>query len=258
MDDIFQLPLKKDSADLNSLIETRARTAGSFWVPPYGEPLWCVIPAGKFLTRDADDGEPYEAALELYFISTTPITNAQYALFVHSTQYTAPIGWKQQQPPPGKENHPVVFVNWFDVTEYCRWLSKSINRRVTLPTIMEWEKAVHGDLTLQKFSAPPLTEGQANTLELGLNDTTPVGIFPESISPYGVLDMRGNVWEWMLSRGSRGGSWQSNLLTAQSYNRYTKPPTEKAPDHGFRVVLHPSMDDYYDESENSDSLWIVD
>jgi formylglycine-generating enzyme required for sulfatase activity len=93
--------------------------------------------------------------------------------------------------PQGKEKHPVIEVTYFDAEAYC----KAVKKR--LPTGAEWEKAARGtDGRKYPWGAAFKTEN-ANTLESGKNDTTPVGSFKDGVSPSGAMDMAGNVWEWV-------------------------------------------------------------
>ena len=86
---------------------------------------------------------------------------------------------------------------------------------------------------------------RANTSELGLGTTTPVGIFQEGSSPYGVLDLSGNVWEWTNSwyseeqkyRVLRGGSWDDNSWFARCAFRDLNNPVDRYDFIGFRIVV---------------------
>ncbi len=210
---VFETPLRKEVGDLKLWVQRRASAAEAlgriesggfgaqpaFWRLPYGEPVWCDVPAGEFWmgSENGPDREKpvHRVYLERYLISKTPVTNAQYRLFVEAAEYKAPRDWEDGQPPKGKENHPVVNVGWDDALAYCRWLSRMTGKTIILPSEAEWEKAARGDRDQREYPWGDLAEGWANTDELGLGDTTPVGIFPDGASPYGCLDMSGNVWE---------------------------------------------------------------
>src|SRR5207249_3699107 len=100
------------------------------------------------------------------------------------------------QPPKGKASHPVVHVSWHDVRAYCEWLSKVTGKAIRLPTEAEWEKAARGDKDKRTYPwGDVFDSAKCNSRELGLGDTSPVGVFPAGASPYGVLDVAGNVWE---------------------------------------------------------------
>jgi len=234
-----------------------------FWKPPYGEPEWVTIPAGEFWmgSERYDDEKPvYVAEFQM---AKVPVTNAQYALYLKDTNEPAPEDWSGQQPPKGKENHPVVNVSWRDAQAYCVWLSKKIQKLARLPTEAEWEKAARGDQDQRAYSwGDKWRELHCNSDELGLGDTSPVGIFANGASPYGVLDLAGNVWEWCQSklkdypytaddgrevidqsndsRAVRGGSWYGNSDFARTAFRSGTVPDYRHFSFGFRVVVRPS------------------
>jgi formylglycine-generating enzyme required for sulfatase activity len=192
-----------------SRIETGTFGAGSsHWSPPYGEPVWLTIPAGEFwMGSDSDDPEAsadekpgHRLFLPEFQIARTPITNAQYLYYVQATAAKAPDDWLDGLPPKDKLNHPVVDVTWHDACAYCRWLSQVTGKAVALPSEAEWEKAARGDRDQRVYLwGDTFDTLKCNSLELGLDDTTPVGIFLAGASPYGCLDMAGNVWEWTRS-----------------------------------------------------------
>jgi formylglycine-generating enzyme required for sulfatase activity len=212
----FQTPLKKGVDDLPVLVRRRAAAAEAlariesgvfgaqpaFWRLPHGEPVWVEIPAGEFWMGGEryDEEKPvHRVHLELFWISRVPVTNAQYQFFVEASGHGPPRHWEDGRPPRGQESHPVVHVSWHEALAYCRWLSEVTGKPITLPSEAEWEKAARGAADKREYPWGDWQEGRANTEELGLNDTTPVGIVPEGASPHGVLDMAGNVWEWTRS-----------------------------------------------------------
>ena len=174
------------------------RAGSGYWSQPYGEPEWVNIPAGKFWMGEGK--EAHQVELPEYRISRVPITNAQYALFAKATERETPEHWQDRRVPKGLESHPVVNVTWYDALAYCEWLSKMTGKPITLPSEAEWEKAARGDKDKRAYPwGDEFDSSKCNTSELGLGTTTPVGIFLEGASPYGVLDMSGNVWEWTRS-----------------------------------------------------------
>lgn len=157
---------------------------------------WVEIPAGEFVmgSNDYDDEKPpHTLYLPTYYIARTPLTNAQYQHYVRATGQPAPSHWEDGQIPKGKENHPVVYISWHDALAFCHWAN------VRLPTEAEWEKAARGtDGRIYPWGDSKPDKSRANFYrEVG--DTTPVGAYPKGASPYGVLDMAGNVWEWTSS-----------------------------------------------------------
>ena len=138
------------------------------------------------------------------------MTNTQYLAFVEATGRKPPLHWEGGKPPGGKEDHPVVYVSWHHAMAYCQWLAKTTGRAYRLPSEAEWEKAARGGLRIGKKDNPypdriypwgnERDEKRCNSGEGGLRGTTPVGQYsPGGDSPYGCVDMAGNVWEWTLS-----------------------------------------------------------
>ena len=182
-----------------------ARIGGTeYWALPYGEPEWIEIPAGEFwLGSDkitGDERPVHRVHLDTFAVSRVPITNAQYRLFVEATGRDPPPHWEEVRPPKEKESHPVVNVTWHDALAYCEWLSQATGRQITLPSEAEWEKAARGSKDKRAYPwGDAFDATRCNSGALGLGDTSPVGVFPGGASPYGVLDMAGNVWEWTRS-----------------------------------------------------------
>ncbi len=160
------------------------------------EPETILIPAGEFLMgsdpkKDEqafyDEQPQHRLYLPDYYIAKTPVTNAQYA------------AWKKTKVPKGKEDHPVVEVSWNNAVAYCNWLSEATGKVYRLPSEAEWEKAARGT---DGHIYPWGNEWDArlcNSDEGDKGGTTPVGAYPDGASPYGVLDMAGNVFEWTRS-----------------------------------------------------------
>jgi serine/threonine protein kinase len=176
------------------------------------EPEMILIPAGEFLmgsdpTNDkyAEDREQPQYTLYLpdYYLAKTPVTNTQYAAFVQATGYEQPEHWVGSELPRGKEDHPVVNVSWNDAAAYCGWLSEVTSKSYILPSEAEWEKGARGsDGRIYPWGNQWGAE-RCNSKEGGKEDTTPVGAYPKGVSPYGLLDMAGNVWEWTRSLRGR-------------------------------------------------------
>ncbi|MCW1968165.1 MAG: bifunctional serine/threonine-protein kinase/formylglycine-generating enzyme family protein [Anaerolineae bacterium] len=161
---------------------------------------WVRIPAGGFIMGSDDKGEDekpqHRANLPEYSISKTPVTVAQFAAFVKATSYPADPNALRSN----KDNDPVNYVSWDDAQAFCKWLSGVSGRKVRLPNEAEWEKAARGtDGRTFPWGEAAATSDYANYLG-GIDDTTPVGKYsPRGDSPYGCVDMAGNVLEWTSS-----------------------------------------------------------
>jgi formylglycine-generating enzyme required for sulfatase activity len=239
-------------------------------VKPF-EPQMVLIPAGDFLMgsdpsvdQDAYDDEQPQHPLSLpdYYLAKTPLTNAQYAAFVQATGHQQPEHWEGGKPPKGKEDHPVVNVSWHDAVAYCNWLSEVTGRPYRLPSEAEWEKGARGtDGRLYPWGNQWDAE-RCNSFEGDKGDTTPVGAYPQGASPYGLLDMAGNVWEWTRSvdksypydpddgrenleakglRVLRGGAFVNDSGYVRCASRYRSSPDGRSRSRGFRVVVSPGF-----------------
>ncbi|GLZ01666.1 hypothetical protein Acsp02_89170 [Actinoplanes sp. NBRC 103695] len=154
-------------------------------------------------------------------------------------------------------NHPscpVVGVSIYESEAYCAWLEAVTDAPVRLPTEHEWEAAAGSNDTFPYGSAADLFA--ANTFELHVRTTTPVGIFPQGVTATGCLDMSGNVFEWTASvyqpypyeshrqgadsagdvRICRGGSWRHHQVRARSAYRGRGHCFVRNDDLGFRIA----------------------
>jgi len=241
-------------------------------------PETLLIPAGSFWMGSArDDPEAHdnekprrELHLPNYWIARYPVTNAQYTHFLadnphHPVPYldeerSAPYNWDSQtrKYPSGKGDHPVVLVSWEDAAAYCRWLSRVTGGYYRLPTEEEWEKAARGGRPeMRRYPwGDEWRSGVCNTREPGRNGTTSVREFEEvNRSPFGIVDMAGNVWEWTDSwygpypgssyershfgvprRVVRGGSWINSSWDARISCRGRYEPDVRRPYLGFRIA----------------------
>ena len=221
-----------------------------------------LIPAGEFTMgsneRHPDEGPEHKVTLPGYYIDKFEVTNSDYRLFVKATGHRTPDHWPAGKVPSGREKHPVVFVDWYDTGAYCKWAEKK------LPTQEEWEKAARGTDARRFPWGNEFDPQKADTPQTGIGDTVPVGSFPAGASPYGVMDMAGNVWEWTTDyylpypgnkspssnygkrdRVLKGGSWFDCLfygcgISAPSYNRLFLHPKSRDDSYGFRCVYVPT------------------
>lgn len=205
------------------------------------------IPGGPFLR-----GEQKEPAMAMAFrIGRYPVTNGQYARFLAANplypvphldeEWAQPYNWdpRARTYPEGKGNHPVVLVSWDDAQAYCAWAG------VRLPTEEEWEKAARGDDGRIYPWGETFSPERANVRESGMGGTTPVGVYPDGASPYGLLDCAGNVWEWTATPHDedefivRGGSWNFHASDARAVSRERAHRTYRSNRLGFRVAAGP-------------------
>jgi len=174
------------------------------------------VPAGDFLYGDNKE----KRTLPEYWMCKTPVTNAAYKRLVTDWKYEA-----------GKENHPVVRVSWRDAVAFCE------KAELELPTEEQWEKAARGtDGRTYPWGNGDPTDKLCN-FDGNVGDTTPVGNYsPQGDSPYGCVDMSGNVWEWCLNkyftpedtsidksddfRVIRGGSFYDDSGASRAASRY--------------------------------------
>ncbi len=162
------------------------------------------VPAGEF-TMGSENGFDNEKPvhtvyLDAYRIDQTELTNAQYKQCVEvgkcqppseTNSFTRDSYYGNSQ----YDNYPVIYVSWNDAQEYCQWAGKR------LPTEAEWEKAARGPLTssgdARAYPWGNEWDAAKANVENKVGDTTQVGNYPAGASPYGALDMAGNVWEWV-------------------------------------------------------------
>lgn len=217
---------------------------------------WVDVPGGDVpIGRDAvsfrgealaDELPRHTVELPAFELSATPVTNAQYEAFVAATGWASPPHWADGRPPPQLADHPVTWVDWTDAEAFCRWAGGR------LPTEREWEKAARG---IDGRIYPWGDESDERRAVVGRGHergtTAPVGSCVSGASPYGLLDMAGNVWEWTSSwygpypepaaagteRVLRGGSYASpGLRWARCAMRSRSHPCRRQAHIGFRVA----------------------
>ena len=212
--------------------------------------------------------------LEDFHIAKYPVTVAQFEVFVFETGYVTTAEqlkntcvilpneikeisaeWRH---PFGNEiginftaDHPVTQVSLIDAKAYCQWLSKRTGQNWRLPSEEEWEKAARGiDGREYPWGNHPPNEQVCNFMN-NIGRTTPVNQYPEGISPYGVFDMSGNVFEWTIS------SYKS-YLTKNTYQSTTPNTPQRWVLRGGswnddKLVIRAAFRDW-DEADYSDNL----
>jgi formylglycine-generating enzyme required for sulfatase activity len=253
--------------------------AGEFWMGSPPEEISRVIDECRKQGRDEAicklwferEGPRHRVYLDAFYIDRDEVTTARFEKFVRVTGYrttaeregSAPVfkddkwstaegaNWRQPGGPDttAASDHPVVQVSWYDAEAYCNWASKR------LPTEAEWEKAARGTDGRRYPWGDDWDETRVG--EWKNHHAHSVGSAPRGASPYGVLDMAGNVWEWVADwhdgkyyrrspernprgpdsgqyRGVRGGSWNSDPLILRSSYRGNSSPGYRSSSFGFR------------------------
>jgi formylglycine-generating enzyme required for sulfatase activity len=225
---------------------------------------WVEVPGGEFIY--GEEKQQQQLTLESFFIARYPITNAQYQTFIDDGGYEDEHWWRglERQSSPeesswNQPNRPRETVSWYEAVAFCRWLSQQLGYEIGLPSEQQWEKAARGTDGRKYPWGNGYRAGFANVDEKEtkagpsyLEQTSAVGLYRQGASPYGLMDMAGNVWEWCLnkyddleetaidasggSRVLRGGAWDRNPEYARSANRSGALPDLRFSPWGFRVV----------------------
>jgi serine/threonine-protein kinase len=210
-----------------------------------------LIPAGSFQmgcdsSNSAESCSSYEqplhtVTLSAYSIDKYEVTNARYKACVDAGGCTAPgiVNSFSRSPYYGTStyaDYPVINVTWQQASAFCAWAGGR------LPTEAEWEKAARGSSDTRKYpwgnSAPDCTQTNYSWC---VGDTSRVGSYPSGASPYGVMDMGGNVWEWV-------NDWyQSDYYSVSPSNNPQGPVT------GESRVLRGGSGDNFDDGVRSAS-----
>jgi formylglycine-generating enzyme required for sulfatase activity len=234
------------------------------------------VPAGEF-TMGSEDGVYWEQPvhkvyIDAFWIDQTEVTNAMYARCVDASICNLPSFKKTDTRESyygnsNFDNYPVVYVSWNDADDYCTWTDRR------LPTEAEWEKVARGE-NANIYPWGDTFEGDLvnscdtncsssfknNSFDDGFEDTSPVGSYLGGASPYGALDMAGNVSEWVndwfdsgyygnspksnpqgpesgIYRVSRGGTRDNNSRGVRSTYRILNEPARTFDTVGFRCAM---------------------
>lgn len=241
---------------------------------------WINIPAGTVtlhtekgrIKNYIPEGQSQTFDVPAFAIAKYPVTNAQFRLFVDAGGYSertwwTDAGWARCEKEGWTEprywqddrwngtEQPVVGVSWYEAAAFCLWLSDLTGERIMLPTEQMWQRAAQGDDGREypwgkKWAA---SRCNSNVDDKGIGRTTPVRQYEgEGDSPFGVVDLAGNVWEWCLTtyetgeialngtgvRVLRGGSWNLNVTAffRCAYRDWFNP-NYWYNNAGFRLVL---------------------
>jgi formylglycine-generating enzyme required for sulfatase activity len=193
--------------------------------------------------HDFDENPIRTVRLDPFYIDVYAVTNADYAAFVAATGHRAPKHWRDGAPAKGKEDHPIVWLSWFDAAAYAQWADKR------LPTEDEWEYAARGGDGREYPWGHDFSPEFCNCRATGVGDTTPVGSYPKGASPFGCHDMAGNAWEWTASwydegrerRVLRGGSWGSGAMSVRACYRGRDLPSYWSNAYGLRCAVSAAL-----------------
>lgn len=221
---------------------------------------WIEIPAGRVILGKGYDKTAHSVGqsfdLPAFQISKYPVTNEQYEAFINARGYQTrrwwtdtgwdarltgwvwmpndrehmpsdqpwemPLGWRER----ADADYPVVGVSWYEAVAFCRFMSETNNTQIALPTEQQWQRAAQGDdgRVYPWGNDWDCTRCNNSVKPCKGNGTSPVTQYARSnASPFGVVDMAGNVVEWTLTvyrtgsqvmegndaRLLRGGSWHS-------------------------------------------------
>jgi formylglycine-generating enzyme required for sulfatase activity len=229
------------------------------WVNPVDGGVYVYVPGGAFTMGASgaaavagQERPAHEVTVAGFWMQRTEVTNEQYGRCVAEGACTPPqrAGWDA----PEQAEHPVNYVDWAQAQAYAAWAGGR------LPSEAEWEKACRSeDGRTYPWGEQPPTAELAN-FNNNLGETLPVGSFPAGASPYGLLDLSGNVWEWTTSlerpypyqaddgredpdaeghRIARGGSFYYTQYQLRCIARSGFAPTTANPHFGIRVVISP-------------------
>lgn len=138
----------------------------------------------------------HEVLVPGFYIAVTLVTNSQWRVFMQENDITRlPKGFDMSKP-----SHPVWGITFEELTLFCEWLSNRSGHTIRIPTEAQWEKAARGQDRREYPWGNILDKTLCNTKEDEIGDTTPVGNFPTGKSPYGMLDIAGNVEEWTRTK----------------------------------------------------------
>ncbi len=254
-----------------------APEAGSIQISPVDGMRLVYVPEGEFnmgAGASDPDASPNElpahtVLLDAFWLDRTEVTNGMYRQCVNAGACNYPERAAKFDN-PDLTDHPVVWVSWRDAESYCQWAGRR------LPTEAEWEKAARGaDGRTFPWGSGAIAGNRLNFADAFLDEewadasvvdgyqhSSPVGNYPAGASPYGALDLAGNVWEWVSdwyhsryylnsasdnpagpdssptnSHPVRGGSFLSNARNVRTTYRFGYSPDTSAGDLGFRCAV---------------------
>jgi serine/threonine-protein kinase len=222
---------------------------------PQAPPGMAYVPGGELAMGNTDGTEAerpqHLVVVRPFFIDTVEVTCEDYQRFVLAKGYSPPATWLGQRFPQGSARRPVTGVTWDDATSYAAWIGKR------LPTEEEWEFAARGTDGRRYPWGGEWKTGFSNADSTAIGHMSDVGAYSAGASPFGVLDLVGNAWEWTSSdltaypggqlpsdrmpgelKVIRGGCWRSDMTQATATFRIGWPARghDEYDDTGFRCA----------------------
>jgi formylglycine-generating enzyme required for sulfatase activity len=211
------------------------------------------------------EGQRQRLAPPAFCVDRQPVTQGEYAKFVAATGHrepgitreeyrrqpgvahdydreVTPYLWHDGQPPPGREDHPVVLVTATEANAYCKWR----HPEARIPTEIYWERAARGDDGRIFPWGDAWDPARLNSAAGGPGGTTPVGRYPDGRSPYGLFDAVGNVGQWTgtptadASRIVKGCAWDAEAGLCRPAFRHPRPLRTRDIVIGFRCSAPPA------------------
>ncbi len=218
----------------------------------------------KLFDREHDR---HQITLPAFKIDLMPVTQSQYAELVATGKVSPPaineeawraqgytpdfatevmrFVWKGSAPPGDRLDHPVVLVTWDEAARYCAWRGELRGQVRRLPTADEFEKAARGDGGVSYPWGNVFDPTRLNTADGGPKDTVPVGTFITGASPYGVLDMAGNVVHWTSTPHGpgmmvvKGSGWDDHAGLGRAAAAQGRSASARHVAIGFRCAATP-------------------
>ena len=231
-----------DDADTVNPVFARKRTSE---VEDSLKSVYCYIPPGPFIFGPSSDYGELKAAI---LMAKYPVTVKDFKMFIEQSGYDYPHEEIEKMDEISPEpDCPASWISWEDAKEYCRWLRRETGEYYSIPYEMEWEVAARGiDGRLYPWGyREPTSQSVCAQGDLEVEHTVSVTSLPENRSPFGCMDMIGNVWEWCLDSFDdpqdphvlRGGSWLHDMEYANCTSKICSYPPDKRVDYGgFRII----------------------
>jgi toxoflavin biosynthesis protein ToxD len=200
------------------------------------------IPSGSYFLPE---GDQKTLEVENFRISKDLITNADFYQFIDDTASHKKYSYHEKiREISHFDDFPAVNITWQQALDFCQWLSVKSDLNIDLPTERQWERAARGFDGLLYPWGEFYEPNRSPSLDAQSMSAAPVGTYPEGASPFGVLDMCGNVWQWTKTKNDsqeiklKGGCWMDSGWGLRT-NRYLLADPKLATNNtGFRFVIN--------------------